>query len=300
MFPETSYGVVKRLRFIEQEIRAVAEAKDGAIRVADIGCGTGLLLTLPLGLAFKGRAVIYAYDLDTVSLSVLEEQARTLDLSNVVLVNRIEHLIGLELDVVIASEVMEHVENPLEFLLRLRSLLSPTGKLLLTVPNGYGWFEFDTMLYDTLKALRVVTLLQRTKRIMKRFLFNHSNLEQKPLSDTLAVSPHLNFFTLPRLRRLLVAGHLREVEIQGRSFACGSITDRFINRSSKLIALNNWLGSKLPLVLVSDWMIVASVCLENNPAGAPTIENRLPLFQQLYTHYKRFINAAARSQSFGN
>jgi hypothetical protein len=60
------------------------------------------------------------------------------------------------------------------------------------------------------------------------------------------------------------------------------------------------LGSKLPLVLVSDWMIVASVCLENNPAGAPTIENRLPLFQQLYTHYKRFINAAARSQSFGN
>ncbi len=293
MFPETSYGVVKRLRFVEQEIRAVAEAKDGTVKVADIGCGTGLLLTLPLALAFRGRAVIYAYDLDTVSLSVLEEQARKLDLTNIVLVNRTDDLIGLEVDVVIASEVIEHVENPLEFLLLLRSLLHTTGKLLLTLPNGYGWFEFDTMLYDTLKALRVVVLLQRTKRIVKRFLFNHYSFEQKHLLDTLAISPHINFFTLPRLRRLLAYVQLREVGIQGRSFACGSITDRFVNRSSKLITLNNWLGSKLPLVMVSDWMIVATVSPKNNPAGAYTIENRLPLFQRLYTDYKRFINAAA-------
>lgn len=43
---------------------------------------------------------------------------------------------GVDFDVVIAAEIMEHVNNPGLFLDALRTVMSPTTTLVLTVPNG--------------------------------------------------------------------------------------------------------------------------------------------------------------------
>ena len=43
------------------------------------------------------------------------------------------------------SEVLEHLhDDELDALLgEVRSRLAPGGRLLVTVPNGYGWFEME-------------------------------------------------------------------------------------------------------------------------------------------------------------
>lgn len=50
--------------------------------------------------------------------------------------------LGLEpADLVIAGEVIEHVENPGGFLAGLRSLVRPDGEVIVTTPNASGWFN---------------------------------------------------------------------------------------------------------------------------------------------------------------
>ena len=44
-------------------------------------------------------------------------------------------------DVVIAGEVIEHVDNPGGFLDGLRSLVKPGGTVIVTTPNASGWFN---------------------------------------------------------------------------------------------------------------------------------------------------------------
>jgi 2-polyprenyl-3-methyl-5-hydroxy-6-metoxy-1,4-benzoquinol methylase len=50
--------------------------------------------------------------------------------------------LGLEpADLVIAGEVIEHVDNPGGFLEGVRSLLAPGGTAIVTTPNASGWFN---------------------------------------------------------------------------------------------------------------------------------------------------------------
>jgi SAM-dependent methyltransferase len=277
---ETSYGIVKRLQFVESTVREVVR-RQGRVSIADVGCGTGLLLTLPLAQSLGKQALIYAYDSDTASLACLHEKIQELQSGNVILVEDMMCLKDLNVDVVIASEVIEHVDEPYEFLGLLRSMLNPTGKLVLTLPNGYGWFEIDTMLYNTLQIMGVLSWLRCLKRLLVR------RPPQGHTGDTLAFSPHTNFFTLAQIRSLLTNAGMRLERIDGRTFVCGSFVDRFIDCRSRMLALNDYLGSSLPLVLVSGWMIVAAM-----DSIRPDAEKHRPLspFQRLYVGYKRFIN----------
>ena len=45
-------------------------------------------------------------------------------------------------DLVIASEVIGHVSQPMTFLRDIRGRLNDKGRIVLTLPNGYGPFEF--------------------------------------------------------------------------------------------------------------------------------------------------------------
>jgi SAM-dependent methyltransferase len=280
LMQETSYGIVKRFQFVESTVREVVRCQ-GRVKIADVGCGTGLLLTLPLAQSLDKQALIYAHDSDRASLSYLCEKTRELRLGNVIPVEDIACLKDLSLDVVIASEVIEHVDEPYKFLKLLCSMLNPTGKLILTLPNGYGWFEIDTMLYNTLQMVGVLSLLRRLKKLLVR------RPPQGRTGDTLAFSPHINFFTLNQIRLLLADAGMRLEKIDGRTFACGSLVDRFVGCRSRMLALNDYLGSSLPLVLVSGWMIVATP-----DSVRPGVEKHRPLspFQRLYVGYKRFIN----------
>jgi SAM-dependent methyltransferase len=133
---------------------------------------------------------------------------------------------GGEFDVVIASEVIEHMLEPQTLLENAARHLHPGGMLLLTTPNGYGYYEFSERHLNPRYLIRSNNLLRRV-------------LGKKPYKrgDSL---DHCQWFTMGRLLRMTGKAGFSLVEQENSDFITGS-------------ELDIQLASKLPYWLVSGW-----------------------------------------------
>lgn len=240
MLAEDSYGRRKRLEFVASIIRT-----HNPSRILDIGCGTGANLTLPLANIFCDYQFLGA-DIDVRSI----DSARRADLPMNVRFATIDALDEEEpFDCVIASEVLEHVEDPPAFLDRLRNLTQPGGRLILTVPNGYGPFEWCALF----EALLHMSGLQKILRNAKHRIVKTPMAAYEGSVSTLAVSPHINFFSRRTLLPLFEAAGFKVQQFQPTIFLCGYGIDSVI-RSSAVIAWNAAVADRLPPWCASDWM----------------------------------------------
>jgi SAM-dependent methyltransferase len=102
-------------------------------RVLDVGCSSGYLAK---PLSERGNAVV-GLELDPVAAREAEAYCER------VLVGDIETMeLPLErgsFDVVLLGDVIEHLRDPGAALTRLRPLLKPAGRLVLTTPNVANW-----------------------------------------------------------------------------------------------------------------------------------------------------------------
>jgi len=141
MIAENIYGHRKRLEWIISHL-------DRSNTVVELGCGTGYMISLQL--AQLGYRVI-GVDLDEPSIRYGREQFRQAGQDPSCL--RAGDLADIDVtaDVIVASEVLEHLhDEELGPTLRtIRAKLKPGGRLLVTVPNGYGWFELESRLWFT-------------------------------------------------------------------------------------------------------------------------------------------------------
>lgn len=242
---ETSYAFLERLRFIRRSI------KPGPFRVMDVGCGTAMLLSGPM-----------AQEFPEASFTLVEPDQRSRDLAK-------ENTISLpncrvlptmpkeqKFDLVIASEVLEHVSDPVSFLREIRGRIVENGRLVITVPNGFGPSEFLASLEFLLK-------------IAKRSLFRQEAQSPTGGTDTLADSPHIQFYSKRTLSLALRAAGFRIVKIEGRMFVCGFPVSLLIDRIPTLQKLNIRLAKILPLALVSDWMIECVATTADNSLAFP-------------------------------
>lgn len=49
--------------------------------------------------------------------------------------------IGQKFDLIISSDVMEHLENPTDFLRKTKALAEPNGLVIITIPNAFNWIQ---------------------------------------------------------------------------------------------------------------------------------------------------------------
>jgi SAM-dependent methyltransferase len=193
-------------------------------RVLDIGCGTGDDVTAPLAAAFP-RVTFDGVDDDAGSLRYAMTAHRRPNLGFTTEPRG-------PYDVVVASEVLEHVNDPVDFLRSLKGLLEgPGSTLLLTVPNGHGAFE----LAEIASALMAVSgLRRRTRRLRSRIGARKRSLRGVPYegpvssTNTLAASPHINFFSFRTVTRTLEEAGFQVEEFHGRSMVCGYGFDRIV------------------------------------------------------------------------
>lgn len=88
---------------------------------------------------------LWGFDIDKEGINFLIEQGfNNLFCGDVSDINHVKPLLGIHFDVIVASEIVEHLQNPGLFLQTVKSLMIPgETTLIITVPNA---FRIDTLL----------------------------------------------------------------------------------------------------------------------------------------------------------
>ncbi len=112
----------------------------GKHEILDLGCGRGWMAEFlspfgkPTGVDFSPDGIQFAKD-------------NYASYGEFYLANPDSETMGLpadrRFDVVVSSEVIEHAEDPLQYVRQIKRFLKPRGWLLLTTPNGNVWPEFE-------------------------------------------------------------------------------------------------------------------------------------------------------------
>lgn len=165
-------------------IKKMGEHYQGG-RVLDIGCGNGKKTEMlgKLGVDILGidldeheiRKAIDTNQLENVQFACVDIKEITGKFSGVVLI-----------------EVLEHIEDPLDFLKEIYRLCENNGFLIVTVPNGYSVKEMVT---------RVIHGSAKSSRTITRFVKWYRKITNR--DSAFNESQHVQWFTLKRIRVLL-------------------------------------------------------------------------------------------------
>ncbi|MEK6804276.1 MAG: methyltransferase domain-containing protein [Nitrospirota bacterium] len=264
-FPETSYGIVKRLQTIEAWTDRVAQRLGKpSLSILDFGCGTGDHVTYPL--ACLGHRVL-GVDMHEPSI---QEAQRRYPLTNLLFrTARLESLIreGVAADLIICSEVLEHLQQPQDCLSLLRRLLKPNGALIITTPNGYGSYEMCCRLQRALTRIGIDQVVRRLvharrkrqARSVEGMALVQNSFRQEQVGFLNFESGHVQFFRVRRLLDVFAAGGFRVTERRARTFLCGPYIDVLLRLPpfrQALYRMNNRVADLLPFSWSADWMFL--------------------------------------------
>ena len=247
---ENAWGYAKRLRFVKQAIaNEYAGRLPGSVRVLDIGCGNGSLVAIPL--ARSGWSVT-GIDLHRASIEHAQRLAGSLPNARFIETS-LNRLVAPPFDVIILSEVLEHVSDPQSLVRDSLRHLEPQGIVVVTVPNGYGEFEIDWWIFRTFRLQKVFDLIFRLRR--------ESSAHRRRLQQDVAATDnqdcgHIQFFRRGRLSKLFQKCALSIVQESAGSFVCGPIVCYTIARCRKFIEWNVRVADHLPRAFVSSWYFV--------------------------------------------
>ena len=249
--PENVWGYRKRLVFLRRAIADFFPGRDArSIQVLDVGCGNGSQVAIPL--ASSGFQVM-GVDPHLTSIEHARRLAR--DISNADFFCGYARNLppGRVFDVVILSEVLEHLDAPQQALQESLAHLAAHGVVLVTVPNGYGEFEVDSWLFRSLGLAKVLELVKNSTRLRSIVRRLRPGGDEEFLSTDNQECGHVQFFTLPRLRSLFADLSLAVLREGAGSFLCGPIIYHTLAYSNWFVRWNARITDRLPLVLASGW-----------------------------------------------
>jgi SAM-dependent methyltransferase len=235
---ENVYGSRKRIEWILSHLHRTDV-------VLEVGCGTGYMICRPLArLGFD----VHGIDIDTASVERGRALLRAEGLDSSILAACSLSEIDLAPDVLIASEVLEHLPDAeLDGLLgEMHARLLPGGRLLVTVPNGYGWFEVEHFLWwrvglgSLLFRSGFCHLVEKTK---SRWLGPDAVAAAPP--STLSSSPHVQRFTLRGITRRLRAAGFVVIERRGSVALSGPFSNLLFAGVEPVLAANLRWGDRL-------------------------------------------------------
>lgn len=239
LIKENVYGHLKRLRWILSFLK-----QEDAI--VEFGCGTGYMITVQL--AILGYSVT-GIDIDVKSIDYGKDILKTLGLPPAIL--RSIDISNLEStpDVVIASEVLEHLEKEeaKRSLQAIFTKLKPGGLFLVTVPNGYGFFELENFFWRKMGLGKLIRMLWMDKVLfhIKGVILGRRDWEE-PYCSTLSESPHVQRFTLVSISERLKESGFEILCSTGSSLFCGPFSNMLFTGVSPVMRWNNFLGGRFP------------------------------------------------------
>ena len=248
---EDTYSHGKRFHFIKRAIEDYCRKKGKnkeQIKILDVGCGTGVGITFPIA----------SLGYNIVGLDIDEDSIKWASKNNVYPNAKFEAGFLEELpnltnfDVIICSEVLEHTPDPRKFLLLLKSRLKLDGIIILTVPNGYGWFEWEKLLYEKLGLRYLLGALIKLKILPVR-------KHPLPLITLNKKDRHLQRFTYSKICHLFNSAGLKVVGRGKAGLFGGPISETFLWWCRPFLKFNNWLGDHSLNFMVLGWYFVLKI-----------------------------------------
>jgi O-antigen/teichoic acid export membrane protein/2-polyprenyl-3-methyl-5-hydroxy-6-metoxy-1,4-benzoquinol methylase len=250
--PENVYGSRSRVLWMKDRLSLGEE-------VAEFGCGTGLMLSAPLR---RIGIRVVGWDTHRPSIEAGRAHLQRMNMDPEIVRNDpFEANPNGSFDAIIASEVLEHLTDCQleEVLAALRSRLRTGGRLLITVPNGYGWFELDQRLHRMVvepidRHLGVVRLVHGVKQTV----LGDGIVPTFPSTLADAESPRRQWFTRNSLVSRLEASGFRVESFEGSALLSGPIADLFLTGLPVLMSAN-LLAGRLAGRFASGFRLVARV-----------------------------------------
>jgi 2-polyprenyl-3-methyl-5-hydroxy-6-metoxy-1,4-benzoquinol methylase len=246
---ENIFGHTKKLELLLTSLESIRRSKrGGGLRILDVGCGNGSAITQFLG---GTDDEVNAIDFHQPSIDHARKhfsrRGKTFSVCSLDSMSSDQE----GFDVVVFADVLEHVEAPAEFLVQARKLLKSGGRILVTIPNGFGPFEFECALsrlpYFGPTSLWLISAL---KKLMLGRFGSRAVSSQIPYNHE---SGHVQFFSFRVFMALVLSSGLTEVSTRNLSFWCGPYTNHVLGKSRAFCRINNWIADKLPRTCVSGW-----------------------------------------------
>lgn len=261
--PLELHGHRKKLQFIWRCIERYRLARGlapGQVRVLEVGCSNGRNITTPLA-----RAGFEITGID-IHLESIEYARRRTPLANArFLCQNLADLPAEErFDVIILSDVLEHVDEPAWLCRESMQHLAPAGVVLISIPNGYGPYELEQRF---LKRTRLDQLITRSIRALGRMLRRPSSMAGRPVGGPAYNydSGHVQFFHLRDFRRLLDQVGLEVVERANGALFGGTVTMLTLGRLPLVVRASLRLADFLPMRWVTTWYFC---CVARQPTGS--------------------------------
>ncbi|MBN8539920.1 MAG: methyltransferase domain-containing protein [Deltaproteobacteria bacterium] len=251
LFEENIYGHVKKVRLLRSSIQNYP-SKNELIQLLDIGCGSGRSVSQFL---LADEISYTGVDLHLASVEYADRHYSNRQ-SQFLCLNA-DRLIELnkKFDVIVLSDVLEHVSSPGVLLASVDKLLKPNGIVLVSVPNGFGPFEIESYFSKipilgriSLKAIDLFIALVN-KTILKNYW-----VAEDPTVPYNEDSPHIQFFTAGSFRKLIEGHHFRITKVHRLSFLSGPYSNYFFSPFSWIKKINCQIADILPQSFASAWV----------------------------------------------
>lgn len=145
-FREFNAFVFARYMFFVNEVKKLLKyAKNKKVRILDVGCGDGVLLYLIKKNNKNVNFEIYGLDLSKEALSIAKNRIPEGSFTNTEVYD-----LNFEdnfFDIIVSSDVIEHVNNPKRMLKEIKRVLNNEGFVIIGTPIRYTEEPLDKMHY---------------------------------------------------------------------------------------------------------------------------------------------------------
>jgi len=134
---KTDTHLHEQLERLVRELLPLETAEQGKPQVLDLGCGEGALSQRLHDLGYE----VVSVDVDPAQFKAEGPRFLAVDFNDRSAVERFTNEYQGRPDLILAVEVIEHLQSPWDFLALCRKLCSPKTHLVITTPNVASWWS---------------------------------------------------------------------------------------------------------------------------------------------------------------